>query len=143
MNKTEMDEAFRKFENKYGIPPVYPMIDGDKLGAFIITFKSHDSFMITAESPDVDIQDAASMLDPDNVKEAAKDIRALQKMCSPIETNAVPPTLHYDSSSRKVRIVRLFLCVISVLKTGKPYIPSPVLFFSCCFQTRPLFKISI
>ena len=50
--------------------------------------------MITAESPDVDIQDAASMLDPDNVKEAAKDIRALQKMCSPIETNAVPPTLH-------------------------------------------------
>lgn len=94
MNITEMNEAFRKFENKYGIPPVYPMADGDKLGAFIITFKSHDSFMITAESPDVDINDAASMLDPDNMEEAAKDIRALQKMCSPIDTNAVPPTLH-------------------------------------------------
>lgn len=94
MNKTEIDEAFRKFENKYGIPPVYPMIDGDKLGAFIITFKSHDSFMITAESLDTDIQDAAGMLAPDNAKEAVKDIRALQKLCSPITPNAVPPTLH-------------------------------------------------
>ncbi len=94
MNKTEMDDAFRKFENKYGIPPVYPMVDGDKLGAFIITFKSHDSFMITADSPDVDLQDAASMLDPDNIDEAVKDIKALQKMCTPIDSNAVPPTLH-------------------------------------------------
>ncbi len=94
MNMTEMNEAFRKFENKYGIPPVYPMADGDRLGAFIITFKSHDSFMITSESPEDDIQDAAGMLDPDNVEEAAKDIKALQKMCAPIDTNAVPPTLH-------------------------------------------------
>ena len=94
MNKTEMDDAFRKFENKYGIPPVYPMVDGDKLGAFIITFKSHDSFMITADSPDVDLQDAASMLDPDNIDEAVKDIKALQKMCTPIDSNTVPPTLH-------------------------------------------------
>ena len=44
MNKTEMEAAFHQFENKYGIPPVYPMADGDRLGAFIITFKSGDSF---------------------------------------------------------------------------------------------------
>lgn len=40
MNMTEMNEAFRKFENKYGIPPVYPMADGDRLGAFIILSKA-------------------------------------------------------------------------------------------------------
>lgn len=93
MNKTEMDAAFHQFENKYGIPPVYPMADGDRLGAFIITFKSGDSFMITFDSYDVDIREAASMLAPDNVDEAIRDIRALQKMCSPIATNAAPPTL--------------------------------------------------
>lgn len=94
MNKIEMDEAFRKFEDKYGIPPVYPMADGDKLGAFIITFKGGDSYMITSESPDVDIQDAASMLDPDHADKAVKDIKALQKMCTPIATtNTAPPTL--------------------------------------------------
>lgn len=94
MNKTEMDEAFRKFENKYGIPPVYPMTDGNKLGAFIITFKSGDSFMIAFDSYDVDINEAASMLAPDNVDEAVKDIKALQKMCSPIASSPSSPTVH-------------------------------------------------
>lgn len=93
MNKTEMNEAFRKFEDKYGIPPLYPMANGDQLGAFIITFKSSDSFMISLDSQDADIREAASMLDPDNVDKAVKDIKALQKMCSPISMNAAPPTL--------------------------------------------------
>ena len=89
-----MDEAFRKFENKYGIPPVYPMADGDKLGAFIITFKNGNSFMISFDSYDADIKEAASMLDADNIDEAIKDITALQKMCFPIAMNTAPPTLH-------------------------------------------------
>lgn len=66
--------------------------------------------MITSESPEDDIQDAAGMLDPDNVEEAAKDIKALQKMCAPIDTNAVPPHLALNGSNSKKPASRLFSC---------------------------------
>ena len=46
MNKTEIEEAFKNFESKYNLPPVFQMSDGKILGAFIIT-KNGESFMIT------------------------------------------------------------------------------------------------
>ncbi len=91
MNKTEMDETFKRFENKYGIPPVYPISDGNHVGAFIITFKNRESFMIAFDSPDEDVNNAAEMLDPDHPEEAAKDIKALQAFCSAPLTNTPAP----------------------------------------------------
>ena len=61
MNKTEIEEAFKNFESKYNLPPVFQMSDGKILGAFIIT-KNGESFMITFESSDDDILEAAGMI---------------------------------------------------------------------------------
>ena len=34
MNKTEIEEAFKNFESKYNLPPVFQMSDGKILGRF-------------------------------------------------------------------------------------------------------------
>ena len=81
MNHTDIDDAFRQFEQKYGLPPVFRMSDGKILGAFIIT-KDGESFMITFESSDADIEEAASMISPDNPQAAQADLRALKAYCS-------------------------------------------------------------
>lgn len=93
MNKTEIEEAFRNFERKYSLPPVFQMSDGRILGAFILT-KDGESFMITFESSDDDILEAAGMISPDNTEEAAKDIRALKAYCSiPVPAMPAPDML--------------------------------------------------
>lgn len=93
MNKTEIEEAFHRFEKKYDLPPVFQMSDGKILGAFIIT-KNGESFMITFESSDEDIREAASLVSPDKAEEAAGDIRALKAFCStPVPNMPAPDTL--------------------------------------------------
>ena len=93
MNKTEIEEAFKNFGSKYNLPPVFQMSDGKILGAFIIT-KNGESFMITFESSDDDILEAAGMISPDNTEEAAKDLRALKAYCSvPVAAMPAPDTL--------------------------------------------------
>lgn len=81
MNKTAIDEAFENFEAKYNLPPVFRISNDRIMGAFIIT-KNGESFMITFESSEDDILEAAGMISPENVEEAAKDIRALKACCS-------------------------------------------------------------
>ena len=93
MNKTEIEDAFRNFENKYNLPPVFRMSNGEIMGAFIIT-RNGESFMITFESSEDDILEAASMVNPDNAEEAAKDLRALKAFCSvPVPAMPAPDTL--------------------------------------------------
>ena len=93
MNKAEIEEAFNRFEKKYDLPPVFRMSDGKILGAFIIT-KNGESFMITFESSDEDIREAASLISPEKADEAAEDIRKLKAFCSvPIPNVPAPDTL--------------------------------------------------
>lgn len=93
MNKTEIEEAFRNFESKYDLPPVFQMSDGNILGAFIIT-KDGESFMITFESSDDDILEAANMISPDHTEEAIRDLQALKAYCSmPVPAMPAPDTL--------------------------------------------------
>ena len=50
--------------------------------------------MITFESSDDDILEAAGMISPDNTEEAAKDLRALKAYCSvPVPAMPAPDTL--------------------------------------------------
>ncbi len=81
MNQIEIEDAFRRFENKYNLPPIFQMSDGRILGAFIIT-KNGESFMITFESSENDILEVAKMVSFENTEEAAKDLRILKAYCS-------------------------------------------------------------
>ena len=90
MNKTDIEEAFQNFEKKYNLPPVFQMSDGRILGAFIIT-KNGESFMITFESSDEDIREAANLISPEKAEEAASDIRALKAFCSSPGLNMPAP----------------------------------------------------
>lgn len=93
MNEKEIEKAFGNFEKKYNLPPVFRMSNGKILGAFIIT-KDGESFMITFESSDADILEAAAMVSPGNTEAAAADLRALKAFCSaPIAPSPAPNTL--------------------------------------------------
>lgn len=88
MDKTEIDDAFKHFEAKYDLPPIFRIANEKVLGAFIIT-KDGESFMITFESSEDDIVEVAHILNPDHVEEAAKDILALKAYCS-VPTPPIP-----------------------------------------------------
>ena len=84
MNEKAIEKAFGDFEKKYGLPPVFRMSNGKILGAFIITF----------ESSEADILEAAAMVSPDNTEAAAGDLRALKAFCSaPLVPSPAPETL--------------------------------------------------
>ena len=93
MNEKAIEKAFGDFDKNYGLPPGFRMSNGKILGAFIIT-RDGESFMITFESSEADILEAAAMVSPDNTEAAAGDLRALKAFCSaPLVPSPAPETL--------------------------------------------------
>lgn len=93
MCSADISQAFKAFEDKYQLAPVFQVTDGRVLGAFIMT-KSGESFIISFESSDDDIAAAARFLAPDNFQEALADIHFLKSLCSaPSLRHAAPSTL--------------------------------------------------
>ncbi len=88
-----ISEAFKTFEEKYHLPPIFQISDGKLIGAFIMT-KGGESFMISFDSSDDDIVAAARFLSPDSIEEAKKDLLFLKSLCSfPAFRYAAPATL--------------------------------------------------
>ncbi len=84
---------FKNFEDKYNLPPIFQMSDGESLAAFILT-KNGESFMISFESSDKDIAEAAKFVSTERVAEAEQDIRQLKSLCSaPTRYSPAPDTL--------------------------------------------------
>ncbi len=81
MNTTDIEAAFKDFEDKYNLPPVFRMSDGKTLSAFIIT-KKGESFFVSFESSEVEIVEAAKFVDEERVAEVEQDIRRLKAFCS-------------------------------------------------------------
>ncbi len=89
----DISKAFKAFEDKYQLAPVFQVTDGKVLGAFIMT-KGGESFIISFESSDDDIVAAAKFLAPDNFQEAQRDILFLKSLCTaPSLRHAAPSTL--------------------------------------------------
>ncbi|MGN0917575.1 MAG: hypothetical protein ACI4NO_00275 [Oxalobacter sp.] len=93
MSTTDLAAAFKDFENKYNLPPVFQMSDGKTLSAFIIT-KKGESFFISFESSEADIAEAARFVNEERAAEAEQDIRQLKSYCSaPTLRTPAPETL--------------------------------------------------
>lgn len=93
MSTTDLAAAFKDFENKYDLPPVFQMSDGKTLSAFIIT-KKGESFFISFESSEEEIAEAARFVSDERTAEAEQDIRQLKAYCSaPTLRTPAPETL--------------------------------------------------
>ncbi len=93
MSTIDTDAAFKAFENKYNLPPIFQMSDGKILSAFIIT-KKGESFLVSFDSSDAEITEAAKFVSEDRATEAEQDIRRLKAFCSaPALRTPAPVTL--------------------------------------------------
>ena len=93
MSTTDIAAAFKDFEDKYNLPPVFQMSDGKIMSAFIIT-KKGESFLISFETSDAEIIEAAKFVSEDRIAEAEQDIRKLKAFCSaPALRTPAPETL--------------------------------------------------
>lgn len=91
MHTSSISEAFKAFEEKYHLPPVFQVSDGQSIGAFIMT-KGSESFIISFESSEDDITEAALFLSPEQFDEAKKDLLFLKSLCSPPSLRHAAPT---------------------------------------------------
>ncbi len=93
MSTTDIAAAFKDFEDKYNLPPVFQMSDGKTLSAFIIT-KKGESFFISFETSEAEIVEAAKFVSEERAAEAEQDIRQLKSFCSaPTLRSPAPETL--------------------------------------------------